>query len=136
MRNYYKVILVGEAFGAEEEKEGRPFVGRSGKLLRKALKEAGFGRYKLTNVCMYRPPENRTPDDTEIALCTPRLLRDIGDIKNVILLGKTAMKTEPAISQDKNVFAAYHPAYILRNQALMPNYVAGLKAIKEIIDNE
>jgi uracil-DNA glycosylase len=136
MRQYYKVILVGEAFGAEEEKLGRPFVGQSGQLLRKALKEAGFGRYKLTNVCMWRPPDNRTPTDEEVKEELPRLIKDIGSIKNVILLGKTALKSEPYISPDKNVFSAYHPAFILRRMALLPNYVAGLKAIKELIDSE
>ena len=67
------LMIVGEAPGAEEERTGRPFVGRSGRLLTEILAAAGLKREEIfiTSICKCRPPKNRTPLKTEIAACLP-----------------------------------------------------------------
>lgn len=68
-----KIMLVGEAPGADEDRIGLPFVGRSGQLLDKMLKAVNVDRTScyITNVLPWRPPGNRTPTDGEIAVCLP-----------------------------------------------------------------
>ena len=73
------VVIIGEAPGADEDRLGLPFVGRSGHLLDKMLKSINFNREDvyITNVLPWRPPGNRTPTDAEIAICIPFLQRQI-----------------------------------------------------------
>ena len=102
-----KIILVGEAPGREEDLTGRPFIGRSGKLLTKLLEEkAGIGRKKvfITSVVKHRPPGNRKPTAKETKACLPYLLRQIEIIKPklIVLLGQTA-------------FSAFFPKLKLKN---------------------
>ena len=91
------IMLVGEAGGREEEKQGRPFVGRAGKLLTNILEEGGVKREEvyITNVCKFRPPNNRKPNKKEIEFWKPYLLKEIEIIKPkiIILLGSTAIET-------------------------------------------
>lgn len=132
-----KIVLVGEAPGADEDRIGRPFVGRSGQLLDKMLKAAGLGRDScyITNVLPWRPPGNRTPTDGEIAVCLPFLKRQIDLIKPdyILLLGGSAanalLENAETISKlrghwlsyqttegkDIKALATFHPAYLLRN---------------------
>lgn len=74
-----RLLLIGEAPGADEDRSGIPFVGRSGQLLEKMLKAIGFDRNEcfITNVLPWRPPGNRTPTEGEIAVCLPFLKRQI-----------------------------------------------------------
>jgi uracil-DNA glycosylase family 4 len=89
------VMIVGEAPGSEEAKEGRPFIGKAGKLLDDLLTECGFipGDIHVTNTCLCRPPDNRPPHQREIAACMQRLAEQIiaVDPKFIILLGNSAL---------------------------------------------
>lgn len=89
------IVVVGEAPGQQEVAVGEGFTGRSGQLLDRALAEAGLDRHKIafTNVCLCRPPENRTPDKTEIAACNERLIAEVlaRKPKVVLALGATAL---------------------------------------------
>lgn len=132
-----KVVFIGEAPGADEDRIGRPFVGRSGQLLDKMLKAVGLDRSicYITNVLPWRPPGNRTPTDGEIAVCLPFLKRQI-DIINpdyLFVLGGSAanalLDQQESISRLRGrwldyknsdgkiiqVLASFHPAYLLRN---------------------
>ena len=72
-----EVMLIGEAPGAEEDRQGKPFVGRSGQLLEKMLASVGISRQEcyITNILPWRPPGNRTPTDAEVAVCRPFSIR-------------------------------------------------------------
>lgn len=134
-----EVMLIGEAPGADEDRLGVPFVGRSGQLLEKMLKAIGLGREDvyITNVLPWRPPGNRTPTDGEVAVCLPFLKRQIEFIcpKIILLLGGSAanalLDNAESISRLRGrwleyavpgkepitVLASFHPAYLLRNSA-------------------
>ena len=90
-----KIMLVGEAPGANEDKEGLPFVGRAGILLNKMLASIDLDRDKvyISNIVNYRPPENRKPNDEEIERYLPFITKHIEIInpKILVLLGSTAM---------------------------------------------
>lgn len=132
-----KIMIVGEAPGADEDRVGLPFVGRSGILLDKMLKTINMDRTKcyITNVLPWRPPGNRTPTDGEIAVCLPFLKRQI-DLINpdvIVVLGGSAanalLEIQEPISKLRGrwleykksngekvpVIASFHPAYLLRN---------------------
>ena len=83
-----RVMIVGEAPGAEEERTGRPFVGRSGNLLTEILTAAGLKREEIfiTSVCKCRPPQNRTPKRAEMAACLPWLTAQIELIRPEVVL--------------------------------------------------
>lgn len=131
-----RVVFIGEAPGADEDRIGVPFVGRSGHLLDKMLAAVHMDRtqYYITNILPWRPPGNRTPLDSEIAVCLPFLKRQL-DIINpdfIFTLGGSAanalLDTADSISkmrgrwmeytksngQKAMVLASFHPAYLLR----------------------
>ena len=102
------ILLLGEAPGADEDRIGKPFVGRSGKLLDAMFNVVGLTREKnlyITNVIPWRPPGNRTPSAQEVAICLPFLLRHLQLIapKIIILVGATALgsllRMTPLLSQ-------------------------------------
>ncbi len=130
-----KIMIIGEGPGANEDKEGKPFVGRAGKLLDKMLKAIKLNRKNvyISNVVNFRPPMNRKPTEEEIKRYLPFLLRHIELInpKILLLLGSTALnaivgnieviskargkwinkkigKTNPCI------IASFHPAFLMR----------------------
>lgn len=133
------VMLIGEAPGAEEDKQGKPFVGLSGQLLDRILASVGLTREKnvyISNILSWRPPGNRAPTTQEIALCLPFIQRHIELIqpKALILLGATATKSilqtnegimkirgqwvdfETPFTQFKvPTMATFHPAFLLRS---------------------
>jgi uracil-DNA glycosylase family 4 len=92
-----RLVVIGEAPGAEEDASGRPFVGRSGQLLDKILLAAGFAREEvyICNILKCRPPGNRNPLADEIGCCMPWLLRQLEIIhpKVILILGKVAANT-------------------------------------------
>ncbi|MCR3761405.1 uracil-DNA glycosylase [Clostridium felsineum] len=101
-----KLMFVGEAPGADEDRLGRPFVGRAGSLLTKGLTALNISRerdYYIANVCKCRPEKNRTPYEDEAEFCMPYLRNQFALIKPKILvcLGATAMKfiMEPALKK-------------------------------------
>ena len=127
-----KLMFVGEAPGEEEDKQGRPFVGRAGKLLTKLIERAGYKRaeFYIANICKCRPPGNRTPTLDEMEKCFPYLKEQIEIInpKVLCLLGAVAgqaflnrkvkiTKERGAVIKwnDKILLLTYHPAYVLRN---------------------
>ncbi len=128
-----KLMLVGEAPGAKEEKLALPFVGRSGKLLDKLLVEAGLDCEKdvyITNLVKTRPPNNRAPTHQEISLHLPWLFQQIKLIQPliIVLIGSSALRAilgNKAKITDlrgtwhnwKDIFLIpiFHPSYLLRN---------------------
>ncbi len=134
------VLFVGEGPGFNEDREGRPFIGRAGGLLERLLGHIGWQRQDvfITNVVKCRPPDNRDPEPDEIAACAPYLQRQAAvlDPSVVVTLGRFSMATfmpgvrisqahgttrlaDPATgARDATVFAMYHPAYALRNPAV------------------
>jgi DNA polymerase len=135
-----EVVFVGEGPGFNEDREGRPFVGRAGGLLVRLLAAIGWQRDDvfITNVVKCRPPENRDPSPDEIAACAPFLRRQLAalDPAVVVTLGRHSMGTflpgarigqvhgtshpaDPGTgARDALVFAMYHPAAALRTPAL------------------
>ncbi len=126
------LLIVGEAPGANEDKQGEPFVGRAGQLLNNMLKAIGLSRKDIyiANILKCRPPNNRDPKAEEVALCTPFLARQIallqprvifalGRIAAHFLLGSTAslasMRGREFRYRDIPLLVSYHPAYLLRS---------------------
>ena len=134
-----KIVFVGEAPGGDEDRVGKPFVGRSGQLLDKMLAAIGIKRSEvyITNVLMWRPPGNRTPTEAEVAVCLPFLKRKIELINPqiIVALGAPAanalLDAEETISKMRGkwydygisagktipLLPTFHPAYLLRNPA-------------------
>lgn len=134
------VMLIGEAPGAQEDRQGKPFVGPSGQLLDRMLRTIGLDRtgVYITNVIYWRPPGNRTPTAAEIAICQPFLERQIellrpkflvfvGGIAARALLGRTEGVTKlrgrpfvyelPGEKRKIPALVMFHPAYLLRQPA-------------------
>ncbi|MFL5713961.1 MAG: uracil-DNA glycosylase family protein [Chloroflexota bacterium] len=132
-----EVVFVGEGPGFNEDRQGRPFVGRAGALLTKLLATLRWRREEvfITNIVKCRPPENRDPEPDEIAACAPFLRRqlEILDPALVVTLGRHSMgrfmpgarigavhgtmaPMDPATgARDALVYALYHPAAALRS---------------------
>lgn len=132
-----RVMLVGEAPGNDEDRQGKPFVGRSGQLLDKMFAEIGLKRdhenpndgFYLTNIIPWRPPGNRNPNNEEIAMMSPFVFRHIdiikpailvavGNVSCQVLLGKngiTRLRGKWACWNDIPVLPTFHPAYLLRS---------------------
>ncbi|QQR35796.1 uracil-DNA glycosylase [Devosia oryziradicis] len=132
------IMLIGEAPGAEEDRQGKPFVGKSGQLLDRMLGAIGLNRSKvyIANTVPWRPPGNRTPTPEEMALCLPFLHRQVELVapRLVMTLGGPAMQTvfsttngiikmrgkwsEVTIGNHQtDAIPTLHPAYLLRNPA-------------------
>ena len=138
-----QIMLVGEAPGREEDLSGLPFVGRAGKLLDKALLQAGLEKSEIfiTSVVKCRPPENRKPKKEEINLCHPYLQAqmDLVNPRIVCLMGNTATQAVLGMVgvtnlrgqiQQGRFLITYHPAAVLRNRNLMEEFVSDLKKAK------
>jgi uracil-DNA glycosylase family 4 len=127
-----ELVFVGEGPGHDEDVQGEPFVGRAGKLLTQMIEAMGLQREQvyICNVVKCRPPENRKPEDDEMATCSPYLFRQLEVIrpKAIVCLGAVAAQallgTKDPISRYRGAWfdfrgakllATYHPAYLLRN---------------------
>jgi len=125
-------LIIGEAPGAEEDRNGLPFIGAAGQLLTQMLNAIGLQRENvyITNVLKSRPPENRTPNSTEIDACRIYLDQQIALIQPKIILAcgaiaaQTLLQTKTSITALRNhihhygnipLIATYHPAYLLRD---------------------
>ena len=147
-----KIMIIGEGPGAQEDKEGIPFVGRAGKLLDKMLDAIQLNRSKvyISNVVNYRPPQNRKPSETEIARYLPFLKNHIEIInpKILLLLGSTALNAlignEIVISKARGkwiqkeiggtklwIIASFHPAFLMRQPEQKKHAWIDLKMIRE-----
>jgi DNA polymerase len=112
-----KVMLIGQNPGEEENKSGRPFVGRSGKFLNKILEKNKINRKELfiTNVVKHKTPKNRAPKTDEAKICSSYLLEEIKIIKPkvIVLMGSIAKKYTPRKKGIKYI-ETYHPAIAMR----------------------
>jgi len=129
------LVFIGEAPGANEDKTGRPFVGRAGNLLEKLLGKIGYTREQvwIGNIIKHRPPENRDPNPDEISACSPYLSLQLKTMepKLIVTLGRFAMHyfyKEGTISNNRgklikadkyHIYPVYHPAAGLRNSGML-----------------
>ncbi len=143
------VVIVGEAPGASEDKQGRPFVGRAGKLLDQLLEAAGLDREAvfITNVLKARPPGNRDPRADEVAHHRPWLEAQLEVIEPRLLvpLGRHALARfapDAKISEahgsvlardGRTLFPMFHPAAALHNQGLRETLFADARALREAL---
>ena len=129
-------LIIGEAPGAEEDRQGEPFVGRAGKLLNAMLLSLGLPREQvfIANVLKSRPPANRDPRPDEVAACLPYLMRQIALLKPKLMLAVGRIAAQNLLATDVSLgrlrgqvhtfgelntplIVTYHPAYLLRTPA-------------------
>lgn len=152
-----EIMLVGEAPGSEEDLQGKPFVGRSGQLLDRMLKAIGLDRTSvyIANTVPWRPPGNRTPAPSEVAVCLPFLYRQIELVapRVLVTLGgastSTLFDTPVSITRVRGqwrdltvnghtmrALATLHPAYLLRQPASKRLAWQDLLAIRAELDKK
>lgn len=152
-----KIMLIGEGPGYHEDRQGRPFVGVSGRLLDRMLASVGLERsrdFYITNILPWRPPGNRTPTDAEINLFLPFVLRHVALVRprHLVLLGGVAAKgllrSKEGITRLRGrwhqvtaedgasipALATLHPAYLLRNPAAKRDAWADLMLLRRTLD--
>src|SRR5919199_2344873 len=145
-----EIMFIGEAPGRNEDLQGRPFVGQAGRLLEELLAEIGLTRDDvwIGNVVKCRPPDNRDPRPEEIAACAGYLERQIALLnpKVIATLGRYSMekfflgaKITRVHGQAKRqgqrvLIPLYHPAYVLRNMAAMPDAVRDMQKIPRLLE--
>ena len=144
-------MIVGEAPGAEEDRQGEPFVGRAGQLLNSMLKAIGLSRGEvyIANVLKCRPPHNRDPAPGEVACCLPYLHRQVALIRPRLILcvGRIAAQnllgTDLPLARLRGrvhclepfgvpVVVTYHPAYLLRSPGEKRKAWVDLKYAREV----
>ncbi|MEW6605516.1 MAG: uracil-DNA glycosylase [Thermoproteota archaeon] len=147
-----KIMFIGEAPGRSEDEKGRPFVGAAGRILDDLLQKAGIERSQvfITNVVKCRPPNNRVPEEDEVAACRPYLDRQIALIrpKVICILGRTAYASllgGSSITANRGkivekagqkYFLTYHPAAAIYNKSLLSSLEADLKKLSKEIKKE
>ena len=158
------LMIIGEAPGEQEDDQGLPFVGKSGKFLTMLLKNQGIDRKKdvyIANTIKCRPPKNRTPSASEITACQPFLEAQVHLVKPkiILLLGSSALKSvlneKKPISKVRGmwykrnvgymkvplmIMPLFHPAYLLRNPSKEPGKPTWLtyqdiKQAKKVMDD-
>ena len=147
------IALVGEAPGQNEALSKLPFVGQAGKLLDLTLRVVGLNRQDLwiTNTCMCRPPQNRTPLQVEISACNARLIEELRlrEVKLVYAMGGTALKALTGSTSalgtvrgtpfwnetlEAYIVPTYHPAAILRDYEKHPDLITDLRKWKKMLE--
>jgi uracil-DNA glycosylase len=144
-----EIMFIGEAPGYNEDKQGRPFVGPAGKLLEDWLAEIGLTRDDvfIANVVKCRPPNNRDPQPEEIAACAGYLERQIALLQPRLIatLGRYSMEKffpgaritrvhgEARRDGARVLIPLFHPAYVLRNTAAMPDALRDMRKIPRLI---
>lgn len=147
-----RVMLVGEAPGFNEDKQGRPFVGAAGRFLEELLEVAGMTRAEvyITNVVKHRPPNNRDPLPGELAACLPYLERQIEIIKPevIVTLGRFSLGTffpgsmiskshgEMREKDGRRYFAMYHPAAALHQDRLRQTLIDDMKKLAKLLEQK
>ena len=150
-----EIMLIGEAPGHDEDIQGKPFVGRSGKLLNKMLEAIDLSRdtVYIANIVPWRPPNNRRPTEEEINICLPFIQKHIELIapKVLMLLGSTAtyalLRNKEGITKIRGKWVdmefgklkvptlpSFHPAFLLRQPAQKKYSWEDLKMLKKKID--
>jgi uracil-DNA glycosylase len=151
------VMFIGEAPGADEDRQGRPFVGASGRLLDRMMASIGLDRAEnayITNILPWRPPGNREPTAAEIAICLPFIRRHIALVRPriVVPVGGTAAKalldqrqgimrlrgrrfefSDPGLEQPLPAVPLFHPAFLLRSAGQKALAWRDLLTISQII---
>jgi DNA polymerase len=147
-----RLMFVGEAPGADEDAQARPFVGRAGQLLTKIIEAIGLKREEVLigNVNRCRPPGNRPPTTEEAEMCKPFLMREIATVQPdvIVVLGNTAMRnlleTKEGITKLRGQFQDYkgikvmptfHPAYLLRDPSKKRETWEDLKKVRDYLDS-
>ena len=151
------IMLIGEAPGAEEDRAGKPFVGRAGQLLDRMLAAIGLDRTRvyIANVVPWRPPGNRTPTPQEVAICLPFMLRQIELVapRFIVTLGAPATQTllglKEGIKRTRGRWVEYsglprparglpmlHPAYLLRQPIDKRLAWRDLRLLRRALDEE
>lgn len=149
-----KIVFIGEAPGKDEDLQGKPFIGRSGKFLDEMLQSIKLKRENvyITNVVKYRPPNNRDPKPEEIKECLPWLIEELNFIKPkiIVTLGRHAMnrffpdakisEVHGRVLENKNkeikckkFLALYHPAAALYNGSMKKTLEKDFKKLKGFI---
>jgi uracil-DNA glycosylase len=154
-----RLMIVGEAPGADEDRLGKPFVGRAGQLLDRMLAAIGLDRtgVQITNVIYWRPPGNRKPNSAEIATCLPFVLRHIALARPrvLVLAGGTAASTllpltegitrlrgrwfdlaVPGLDAPVPTLPIFHPAFLLRSPERKRDAWRDLLALKARLQSE
>jgi uracil-DNA glycosylase len=147
-----QLFVIGEAPGADEDRQGEPFVGRAGQLLNAMLRSIGLPRAEvyIANILKCRPPNNRDPEPSESASCTPYLSRQIELVQPRVLLavGRIAaqwlLQTDAPIGRIRGrvvsygprntpLVVTYHPAYLLRSPLEKAKAWTDLCMVKELL---
>lgn len=147
-----RLMFVGEAPGADEDAQGKPFVGRAGQLLTKIIEAIGMKREDVLigNVNRCRPPGNRQPTLEEAAICRPFLFREIAAVKPdvIVVMGNTALRNllevREGITRVRGKFQdfrgikvmpTFHPAYLLRDPSKKRETWEDLKKVRDYLDS-
>lgn len=148
------VVIVGEAPGQEEDRTGRPFVGRAGRLLDLLLLSIGFPRDEvyICNVLKCRPPSNRNPLPDEVDECTtrflhaqleairPRVILGVGRFAAQALAGSEAsigrLRGRVHVYRGVPLVISYHPAYLLRSPHMMRAAWDDLQLLRKVLDEQ
>jgi DNA polymerase len=148
-------LVIGEAPGAEEDRQGKPFVGAAGKLLDAMLQAIGLSREQnvfVANMLKCRPPGNRDPKAEEVAACLPYLMRQIAAIKPKLILAVGRIAAQSLLATDvplgrlrgrvhrfgplsTALIVTYHPAYLLRSPAEKRKAWEDLKFARDYFKN-
>jgi DNA polymerase len=145
------VMVVGEAPGQEEDRSGRPFVGRAGKLLDLLLLSSGFSRddVYICNVLKCRPPQNRNPQPDEVDACSPYLVRQVELVQPRVILAFGAFAAQTLLGTDITIgklrgrahqyrgvplVPTYHPAACLRHPAWVRSVWEDLQRARDVLD--
>jgi len=146
-----RLMFVGEAPGADEDAQGKPFVGRAGQLLTKIIEAIGLKREEVIigNVNRCRPPGNRQPTLEEAAICRPFLFREIAAVRPdvIVVMGNTALRNllevREGITRVRGKFQdfrgikvmpTFHPAYLLRDPSKKRETWEDLKKVRDYLD--
>jgi uracil-DNA glycosylase family 4 len=149
------LFVIGEAPGADEDRQGEPFVGRAGQLLNEMLRAIGLPRSEvfIANILKCRPPNNRDPEPSEAASCTPYLSQQIELVKPRVLLAvgrisaQWLLKTDTPIGRLRGraltygergtpLVVTYHPAYLLRSPLEKAKAWTDLCLVKELLSRQ
>lgn len=145
------MFFIGEGPGADEDEQGRPFVGRSGKLLTEMLHQIGIERSEvfIGNVVKCRPPDNRKPEAEEMLACRHYLQAQLALIKPKVIVtlggvalaaffgtGQTLSKVigKFVLRHGQLFFPVWHPSYVLRAQSQRKEYLRHFKRLKKLVD--
>jgi DNA polymerase len=149
-----ELVVVGEAPGQDEDRSGRPFVGRAGKLLDLLLMSVGFPRAQvyICNVLKCRPPENRNPLPDEVELCTRNFLHPQLEViapRVLLAVGKFAaqalLSSDEAISRLRGrlheyrgtpLVVSYHPAFLLRSPNMVRAAWSDFQLVRRVLDEQ